>query len=207
MIFELFSVLLRLDAIRFSFLFSFSFHLDEQLLAICLDFFQAGTETTSNTLSFALMYMIHNRHVYEKTQAELDAVIGRKRFPNLQDRNHLPYVEAVLSEIQRVSNVAPLGIAHRCTDDVKFFEYIIPKDTVMLVSLYSLNMDREYWQDPEIFRPERFLNDNGEYIAHSEQFFPFGLGKWIPILPKWKGIALNIYSIPFNRSNLLTRPS
>lgn len=152
---------------------------DEQLLAICLDFFQAGTETTSNTLSFALMYMIHNRHVCEKTQAELDAVIGRKRFPNLQDRNHLPYVEAVLSEIQRIANVAPLGIAHRCTDNVQFNEHIIPKDTVMLVSLYSLNMDKEYWRDPEQFRPERFLNDSGEYLPHSEQFFPFGLGEWI----------------------------
>lgn len=154
----------------------FSLFSDEQLLAICLDFFQAGTETTSNTLSFALMYMIHNRSVCDKVQAELDAVIGRKRSPILQDRNHLPYVEAVLSEIQRISNVAPLGIAHRCTENVQFCEYEIPKDTVMLVSLYSLNMDKEYWGDPHQFRPERFLNDSGEYVPHSDQFFPFGLG-------------------------------
>lgn len=123
------------------------------------------------------MYMIHNRHVCEKTQAELDAVIGRKRFPNLQDRNHLPYCEAVLSEIQRISNVAPLGIAHRCIDDVQFNDYTIPKESVILVSLYSLNMDKDYWHDPTEFRPERFLNENGEYTPHSEQFFPFGLGK------------------------------
>lgn len=153
------------------------FGLDEQLLSICLDFFQAGTETTSNTLSFGLMYMIHNRRVCDKVQAELDAVIGKKRFPNLQDRTHLPYVKAVLSEIQRFSNVAPLGIAHRTTDNTMFREFFIPKDTVMLVSLYSLNMDKQYWTDPEVFRPERFLNANGEYIPHVEQFFPFGLGE------------------------------
>lgn len=129
------------------------------------------------------MYMIHNRRVCDKTQAELDGVIGRKRSPKLEDRNHLPYVEAVLSEIQRISNVAPLGIAHRTTESVQFQEYVIPKDTVMLVSLYSLNMDRNYWHDPEVFRPERFLNDNGEYIPHAEQFFPFGLGKPINIFP------------------------
>lgn len=152
-------------------------NLDEQLLSICLDFFQAGTETTSNTLSFGLMYMIHNRNVCEKVQSELDAVIGQRRMPNLQDRTHLPYIEAVLSEIQRISNVAPLGIAHRSMDGVQFREYTIPKDTLMLVSLYSLHMDKNYWQDPEVFRPERFLNDNGEYIPHAEQFFPFGLGK------------------------------
>ncbi|XP_055315409.1 methyl farnesoate epoxidase-like [Sitodiplosis mosellana] len=150
---------------------------DEQLLSICLDFFQAGTETTSNTLSFGLMYMVHNRRVCDQVQAELDAVIGQKRFPNLQDRNHLPYVEAVLSEIQRFSNVAPLGIAHRTTENTQFKEYVIPKDTVILMSLYSVNMDKDYWHDPDIFRPERFLNENGEYIPHTEQFLPFGLGK------------------------------
>lgn len=139
--------------------------------------FPLGTETTSNTLSFGLLYMIHNRRVCDKIQAELDAVIGRRRLPILQDRNHLPYVEAVLSEIQRISNVAPLGIAHRTTEKLQFREYTIPKDTVMLVSLYSLNMDKEYWQDPEVFRPERFLNEHGEYIPHVEQFFPFGLGE------------------------------
>lgn len=125
------------------------------------------------------MYMIHNRRVCEKIQGELDAVIGRKRSPKLEDRNHLPYVEAVLSEIQRISNVAPLGIAHRTTETVQFQEYTIPKDTVMIVSLYSLNMDKNYWLDPEVFRPERFLNDNGEYIPHAEQFIPFGSGNGI----------------------------
>lgn len=125
------------------------------------------------------MYMIHNRQVSDKVQAELDAVIGQKRFVNLQDRNHLPYVEAVLSEILRFSNVAPLGIAHRTTENTQFKEYMIPKNTVILMSLYSLNMDKDYWHDPLIFRPERFLNENGEYLPHVEQFLPFGLGEWI----------------------------
>lgn len=162
---------------RFHFTFLLIHFTDEQLLSVCLDFFQAGTETTSNTLSFGLMYMIHNRRVNDKVHNELDAVVGRKRLPNLNDRNHLPYVEAVLSEIQRFSSVAPLGIVHRTTEDCRFFHYDIPKDTVALVSLYSLNMDKEYWKDPDVFRPERFLNENGEYVQHSEQFFPFGLGK------------------------------
>lgn len=123
------------------------------------------------------MYMIHNRRVCDKVQAELDAVIGRKRYPTSQDRTQLPYVEAVLSEIMRISNVAPLAIAHRTIETTQFRQYLIPSDTVILVSLYSLNMDKDYWKDPENFRPERFLNENDEYIPHSEQFFPFGLGK------------------------------
>lgn len=122
------------------------------------------------------MYMIHNKRVCDKVRSELDAVVGRKRMPNINDRSHLPFVEAVLCEIQRYANVAPLGIAHRADKTVKFFDHIIPKDAVMLVSLYSLNMDEEYWTDPKVFRPERFLNENGDLIQHAEQFIPFGMG-------------------------------
>lgn len=151
---------------------------EEQLLATCLDLFQAGTETTSNTLSFGLIYMVHNPAVQAKVRHELDRVIGRSRLPTLNDRSDLPYVEAVLCEIQRMANVAPLGIVHRALETVKFGDYIIPKDAIMLVSLYSLNMDAEYWKDPLEFRPERFLDEEGKLIQHVDQFLPFGLGEF-----------------------------
>lgn len=158
---------------------------EEQLLATCLDLFQAGTETTSNTLSFGLIYMVHNGTIQAKVRYELDRVIGHDRLPTLNDRSDLPYVEATLCEIQRMANVAPLGIVHRSLETVKFGDYIIPKNAIMLVSLYSLNMDTEYWKDPMVFRPERFLDDEGKLIQHIDQFLPFGLGmSWIPILVK-----------------------
>lgn len=143
---------------------------------MCLDLFQAGTETTSNTLSFGLIYMVHNIDVQTKARNELDRVIGHNRLPTLNDRPDLPYIEAVLCEVQRMANVAPLGIVHRATETVKFGDYIIPKNAIMLVSLYSLNMDKDYWKDPFHFRPERFLDDEGKLIQHTDQFLPFGLG-------------------------------
>lgn len=151
------------------------FFLEEQLLAICLDLFQAGTETTSNTLSFGIIYMLHNEHIQAKVRKEMDHVVGRDRLPTLADRNKLPYTEAVIAEIQRISNVAPIGIAHRCTEAVKFRGYIIPKNTIALVSLYGLHMNEKYWKDPLVFRPERFLDEFGNFIHH-EYFIPFGLG-------------------------------
>lgn len=123
------------------------------------------------------MYMMHNERVRRKVHAELDRVIGAGQRPALSDRSRLPYVEATLSEIIRFANVAPLAIAHRSMANCQLQQYNIPKDTLVLVSLYSLNMDEEYWSDPHAFRPERFLDENGQYTAHAEQFFPFGLGK------------------------------
>lgn len=60
-------------------------------------------------------------------------------------------------------------------ETIKFNNYVIPKGTLALVSLYSLHMDENYWKDPHVFRPERFLDEYGMFIHH-EYFLPFGSG-------------------------------
>lgn len=156
----------------------FNNHIDEQLLATCLDFFQAGTETTSNTMSFALIYMLHHPSVAAKVRAELRATIGRHRAPRLSDRAALPFTEAVICEIQRLANVAPVGIIRRCTKTTRLGAFTVPKDTLAMVSLYSLHMDAAYWTDPHTFRPERFIDpQSGALVQHHDHFLPFGAGK------------------------------
>lgn len=71
----------------FSILFTSFFFTDEQLLSVCLDLFMAGSETTSNTLSFAILYMLKHQDVQKKVQEEMDRIVGRNRWPNLQDRS------------------------------------------------------------------------------------------------------------------------
>lgn len=80
-------------------------------------------------------------------------------------------------EIQRRVSVAPSGIAHRAMNDTELFGYRIPKDTMILTSLYSIHMDETYWGDPSEFRPERFLDESGELIVNEKYYMPFGTGK------------------------------
>ncbi|XP_065079380.1 methyl farnesoate epoxidase-like [Ochlerotatus camptorhynchus] len=150
---------------------------NEQLLCLCLDLFQAGSETTSNTLGYGVAYILHHPEVVRKVHQELDSVVGRYRLPLLGDRPYLPYTEAVLCEIQRIANITPLAIAHRTLAPVQLSTFVIPKNTITMVSLYSLHMDKEYWGDPEVFRPERFLNETGDKLVNHEYFLPFGSGK------------------------------
>jgi methyl farnesoate epoxidase/farnesoate epoxidase len=49
------------------------------------------------------------------------------------------------------------------------------------MSLWSVHYDKKHWGDPEVFRPERHLNDKGEIIS-DEWLLPFGLGEWITLL-------------------------
>jgi cytochrome P450 len=50
------------------------------------------------------------------------------------------------------------------------------QDTVILVNLWSFHKDPNFWSDPEVFRPERFLDEKGMLIK--DYTLPFGAGQW-----------------------------
>ncbi|KAI7815650.1 cytochrome p450 [Rhyzopertha dominica] len=149
---------------------------DDQLISLCLDMMMAGSETTSTTLSYCVIYMLQYPDVQKRVQKELDQIVGRDRWPTLQDRTRLTYTEAVIMEIQRRTNVPPLGISHRAVSTTYLFDYRIPKETIILPSLYSIHMDPLYWRDPLAFRPERHIK-NGKIFFEEKHFAPFGYGK------------------------------
>lgn len=58
----------------------------EQLVSLCIDFFMAGSDTTTNTLTFSMFFMMKHEDIQKKVQTELDEVVGRNRWPSLEDR-------------------------------------------------------------------------------------------------------------------------
>lgn len=60
---------------------------ENQLVAICMDMFMAGTETTSKSMSFCFSYLVRDQEVQKKAQTEIDNVLGRERVPCLEDRH------------------------------------------------------------------------------------------------------------------------
>lgn len=64
---------------------------DEQLVMVCLDFFIAGSQTTSNTLSFALLNMVIHQDIQEQAFKEIRSVLGDNKFPKLEDRCRYAY--------------------------------------------------------------------------------------------------------------------
>ncbi|XP_059479051.1 methyl farnesoate epoxidase-like [Neocloeon triangulifer] len=150
------------------------------LTEVCRDLFMAGTDTTFNSITFALVYMVRYPHVQRKVQEELDNVVGQERLPGLQDRPSLSYTEATIMEALRVSSVVPMGVPHAplmtCKADVPFRGYVIPKNARIAMNLAQIHMDPKIWGDPENFRPERFLNEEGKLIKQ-DALVPFGLGK------------------------------
>ena len=89
------------------------FFLDEQMTdderhVVIWDIIFGGTDTTATTNEWLIYFMINNPDVQRKVQAELDAVVGNDRLPDLHDREHLVYFTAVIKEVMRIRLVSPV---------------------------------------------------------------------------------------------------
>lgn len=148
----------------------------DHLVVICLDFFQAGAETTSTTLLWTVLFMAINPTVQEECQKEIDENLGSKT-PAIEDMSKLPYVMATLLEIQRISRVAPSSLPHYLLKDYVVNGYNFKAGTMFLSNLENFLMDPQAFPEPNSFKPERFL-ENGK-IKKNERLAPFGIGKRI----------------------------
>ncbi|KAM4703862.1 steroid 17-alpha-hydroxylase/17,20 lyase [Rhinophrynus dorsalis] len=150
---------------------------DDHLLMTVGDIFGAGVETTSTVLKWAVAYLLHYPEVQRKIQEELDLKVGFGRHPLLSDRRILPYLEATIAEVLRIRPVSPLLIPHVALKDSRIGEYTIPKDTRVVINLWSLHHDEKEWTNPEEFNPDRFLDENGNRVySPTPSYLPFGAG-------------------------------
>ncbi|XP_072534573.1 cytochrome P450 2U1 [Salminus brasiliensis] len=149
---------------------------EDYLFFIIGDLFIAGTDTTTNSILWMVLYMCLYPDVQEKVQKEVDAVVGSGRLPSLTDKGTLPYTEATIMEVQRMTVVVPLSIPHMASKTTEFRGYTIPKGTVIIPNLWSVHRDPTVWENPDDFCPSRFLDEQGQLLRR-EYFIPFGIGR------------------------------
>ena len=149
---------------------------DANLLSSVLSLFNAGTETTTNTIVFAVLYMINYPDIQAKLYQEIKDVVGMDRSPDVSDKSKLKFLSAFIMETQRFAGVVPLGIDRLATSDIQLGGYTITKGTSVMVNLDSALRDVSAWGDPDVFRPDRFLDDKGSVVVKKD-FLPFGIGK------------------------------
>ncbi|KAB1224799.1 Beta-amyrin 24-hydroxylase [Morella rubra] len=153
--------------------------------ALLLDIFVAGTGSSGEVMQWTMSELINNPHILKKLREEISSVVGTGRLVDESDIPNLPYLQAVVKETLRL--YPPLAVTTReCREHCKIKGYDIPQNTMVAINLYSVMRDPEVWDNPNEFRPERFLvsstvegHDNETTIKGRNlvDFVPFGAGR------------------------------
>uniref|UniRef100_A0A671NT87 Uncharacterized protein n=1 Tax=Sinocyclocheilus anshuiensis TaxID=1608454 RepID=A0A671NT87_9TELE len=151
------------------------YHFDN-LISLVWNLFSAVTETTSSTVRQALLLMMKHPDVQERVQKEIDEVVGQDRWSSVEDRQNLPYTDAVIHEIQRNMDLAPIAVPHKMMCDTEYNGYVIPKGVMVFPLLSSVLIDPKMWKNPNCFDPENFLDADGRF-QKNDAFVVFGMGK------------------------------
>ncbi|KAL6138442.1 hypothetical protein ACLB2K_063725 [Fragaria x ananassa] len=162
---------------------------------IVFEMFTAGTDTTTSTLEWAMAELLNNPKTLKKVQTELRSTVSSGKKLEERDIENLPYLKAVIKETLRLHPPVPFSVPHMAMDSCEMLGHHIPKDTQILVNVWAIGRDPKTWEDPLIFKPERFLEPNMvDYKGHHFEFIPFGSGRRmcpaVPLVSKVLPLAL-----------------
>lgn len=144
-----------------------------------LDLFLAGTDTTANTLEWAMAELLHNPSILLKAQEEMDQIIGKGNPIEEVDLAQLPYLQAIIKETLRFHPPTPLLLPRKAEEDVEICGFTIPKGAQVLVNAWAIGRDESTWDKPELFQPERFLGLEIDVKGQHFELIPFGAGRRI----------------------------
>ena len=155
---------------------------DQQIRDEAMTIFLAGHETTANAMAWTFHLLADAPEVERKLHDEID------RFPgtlSAEDVPKLGYTRAVVAESMRLFPPA-WTMGRRVMQPHVIGGYEIPVSALILASQWVVHRDPRWWDQPDMFRPERWLGTDGFRIPASGSrpkysYFPFGGGSRVCI--------------------------
>ncbi|XP_055813984.1 geraniol 8-hydroxylase-like [Solanum dulcamara] len=152
--------------------------------SLLLDIFTGGTDTTTSTVEWAMAEILKQPEIMKKAQAELAKIVGMGKLIEEADVYRLPYLQCIVKETLRMHPPVPFLLPRKVEEDVEVCGYIVPKGSQVLINVWAIGRDPASWEDPLVFKPERFLNLEVDVRGKDFELIPFGAGRRIcPGLP------------------------
>ncbi|CAG5119424.1 unnamed protein product, partial [Candidula unifasciata] len=150
---------------------------DNNLKKLVYDLLGGGLETTSTNLLWFILILLHYPQLQDRIYNEIDREIGVERMPKVSDKDQLPFLNAFILESQRSTSIVPLNLPRISRANFTIGGYLIPKGAQIVPSLDSILFEKKIWgKDANVFKPERFLDENGQ-VKCPEQCVPFSMGR------------------------------
>ncbi|XP_047333566.1 geraniol 8-hydroxylase-like [Impatiens glandulifera] len=174
---------------------------NDELNKEIIEFFIAGTDTTSSTLEWAMTELFRHPTSMENAKNELKRVVGLGKQVEESDIDRLPYLGAVLKETIRMHPPAPFLVPRQVYTEVNLCSYTIPKGAQVLVNVWAIGRDPDIWESPMEFKRERFIDSKIDIRGQDFELIPFGAGRRIcpglslamRLLPTVLGSLINMF--------------
>ncbi|KAK1427463.1 hypothetical protein QVD17_16149 [Tagetes erecta] len=149
------------------------YYTDDVIKGNILTLLQAGTDTSSVTIEWAMALLLNHPIVLERARTELDNHIGHQRLVQETDLANLPYIQCIVNETLRLFPAAPLLVPHEPSQDCTIGGFHVARGTMVLVNAWAIHRDPMVWDEPLCFKPERFEKFGND----AYHFVPFGMGR------------------------------
>ncbi|KAK3412582.1 hypothetical protein EUGRSUZ_I01315 [Eucalyptus grandis] len=152
----------------------------ESIEAFILEMFTTGTGTSAGVTQWALAELINHPDILNKAREETDSTTGNKRLVKESDLPNLHFLQAIVKKTLRLHPSGPL-FTRESTQHCKIGGYDIPASTRLIVNVWSIGRDPNYWENPMDFVPTRFINGSGrsqiDVRGRHYELLPFGSGR------------------------------
>ncbi|XP_020594587.1 geraniol 8-hydroxylase-like [Phalaenopsis equestris] len=142
------------------------------------DMVVGGTETSSNTIEFAMAEMLNKPETIKEAQKELERVVGRDNEVEESHLPHLHYLNTIIKEVLRLHPALPLLVPHCPSSPSAVGGFAVPKGSRVFINVWAIHRDETLWKDPLEFKPERW-NCGGDAAEGEFCYLPFGSGRRI----------------------------
>ncbi|TCD64999.1 hypothetical protein EIP91_003367 [Steccherinum ochraceum] len=133
---------------------------EEDLCMLAAVFTLGGVHSTAGIIQWFLALIPSHPDIQARAHEELDRVVGRDRWPTADDEKNLPYIRAIIKEVQRVHAPFWMATPHCSSEDFVYQGQYIPKGTVMVLNCFSLHHNEQRYNDSFTFNPDRYMGDD-----------------------------------------------
>ncbi|XP_060207870.1 premnaspirodiene oxygenase-like [Lycium barbarum] len=151
----------------------------DNIKAVVLDMFGAGSETSATIIDWAMAELLKNPSVLNKAQEEVRDLFNDKGCVDETYFDNLKYLKSVIKETLRLHPPLPFLLPRISRGKCEINGYEIPAKTQVFVNAWAIGRDPRYWKEPECFKPERFLDSSIDFSGNNFEYIPFGAGRRI----------------------------
>ncbi|XP_075515956.1 cytochrome P450 71A8-like [Primulina tabacum] len=149
----------------------------DSIKAIILDVFVAGTDTTATVLEWAMTELLRHPAVMKKLQDEVRGILKERQQITDDDLEKMHFLKAVIKETLRFHTPIPMLVPRIAREDVEINGYDVMGGTMVMINAWAIGRDPDCWDEPEKFKPERFLNSAIDFKGMDFKLIPFGAGR------------------------------